>query len=225
MSGSQTDEQTFADAVLPSLREAVADLSWLRTRGYSEVAATTLVGDRFQLGDRQRRAVQRSACGDDERETRWLNRQRDLVGKRVAVDGFNLLLTVEHGLDGGALMRGRDGVLRDLVGLHGPWRRRGRTGDALLALRGALAAASEVVWFLDAPVSNSGRLAEVLRRSGVRRVEVVDDCDGALLAFDGVLATSDGPLLSRKPWFAAADEALPASTWIVDLSPRRGLDG
>jgi hypothetical protein len=213
----ESDAITFAADALPRLREAVADLSWLRGRGYSETAAVTLVGDRFQLTRRQRSAVQRAAVSDEEREARWRYRQRDIAGQRVVVDGFNVLRTVEHAIDGGAVLRGRDGVLRDLAGLHGPWRRRGRTGDAILALRAVLSSAAEVVWMLDAPVPNSGRLAQVLRRSGIRQVEVVPDCDARLLAFDGVRVTGDGPLLAAGPWFAAVDQAVPASAWIVDL--------
>ena len=54
----------FAPSVWPVLRAAVADLSWLLSRGYAEPSALKLVGDRFQLTERQRIAVMRSACSD-----------------------------------------------------------------------------------------------------------------------------------------------------------------
>jgi len=212
------DEEAFGSGRLPELRRAVHDLSWLLTRGYSERAALTLVGDRFQLVSRQRLAVQRCACSDQDREGRWLGRRRDLHGCRVAVDGFNALITLEQAFDGGLVLRGRDGVLRDLAGLHGGWRRRARTGDAIAALRGALAAASEVHWLLDAPVPNSGRLARILRRAGARNVEVVHSPDRLLAGFDGVVVSSDGPVLSRAAaWAPAVDQALPPGAWVVDL--------
>lgn len=217
----ERDPTTFADDALPRLRQAVDDLSWLRGRNYAEGAASTLVGDRYQLTARQRAVVQRAACSDDEREERFLHRQRDVAGRRVAVDGFNQLLSLEHALDGGAVFRGRDGVVRDVIGMNGRWQRRARTGDAILALRAALVAAREVIWFLDAPVGNSGQLATVLRRAGIAHVEVVPDVDAQLLAFDGVVVSSDGPLLSRHPWVPLLDTVLPKGAWVVDLAQRR----
>jgi len=225
MPRSPSDDLEFGPEVVPHLREAVYDLSWLRTRGYSERAAVTLVGDRFQLTARQRQAVQRGACSDVEREARWVRRRRDVNGCRVAVDGFNALISLEQAFDGGPLFRGRDGVLRDVAGRGGAWQRHGRTGDAIMALRGALAGASEVVWLLDAPVKNSGRLAQILRRTGVRQVEVVASPDRLLVGFDGVIVSGDGPLLSRcQAWFPAVDEALPGGAWVVDLGGG-GLSG
>src|SRR5688500_10446127 len=40
------DAGLFAPAVHPTLRSAVADLSWLLTRGYADPSALKLVGDR-----------------------------------------------------------------------------------------------------------------------------------------------------------------------------------
>jgi len=222
MAPNPSDDVLFGRDQLPRVRDAVHDLSWLLTHGYSERAALTLVGDRYQLVERQRKAVQRGSCSDEARESRWVRRRRDVNGCRVAVDGFNALITVEQAFDGSAVFRGRDGVLRDLAGLHGAWRRHGRTGDAIMALRGALAGASEVVWLLDQPVANSGRLAQVLRRSGARNVQVVNSPDRLLAGFDGVVVTGDGPVLDRcEAWFPAVDAAIPHGAWVVDLGRAR----
>jgi len=75
-----------------------------------------LVGDRYQLAERQRTAVRRSACSDA--SLRWRAERRadlrDLNGASLAVDGFNLLTTIEAALSGGIIIRGRDGCLRDM---------------------------------------------------------------------------------------------------------------
>ena len=54
------DAELFASETHPTLREAVNHLSWLLTRGYAERSSLKLVGDRFGLQERQRRAVMRS---------------------------------------------------------------------------------------------------------------------------------------------------------------------
>ena len=69
-----SDPRHFRQDVVPTLRTATADLSWLLGRGYAEQAALKLVGDRFQLAKRQRHAVVRAACTDAERDQRAENR-------------------------------------------------------------------------------------------------------------------------------------------------------
>jgi hypothetical protein len=64
------DRQLFADAARPALRGAVADHSWLLSRGYAPTASLKLVGDHFAFKERQRLAVARAACPDQQRENR-----------------------------------------------------------------------------------------------------------------------------------------------------------
>ena len=49
------DARLFDESKWPVLRSAVADLSWLLTRGYAERSGLKVVGDHFQLESRQRR--------------------------------------------------------------------------------------------------------------------------------------------------------------------------
>ena len=65
------DAKDFAPDAIPILRDAVDDLSWLLGRGYAEVAALKIVGDKMQLSKRQRAAVQRSACTDEQLAARF----------------------------------------------------------------------------------------------------------------------------------------------------------
>ena len=58
------DDASFGSVWGGVLREAVADVSYLLTSGYSERAAVKFVGDRYQLTARQRRAVNGAACSD-----------------------------------------------------------------------------------------------------------------------------------------------------------------
>lgn len=217
------DARAFRPEALPALVDAVADLSWLRGRGYAEDAALKLVGDKHQLASRQRKAVQRAACSDEELRLRR-EHLRPLEGP-IAVDGFNVLIGLERALSGGPLFRGRDGALRDIAGVHGTWRRSGVTGEAVERLAATLP--REAVVVLDRPVSNSGRLAATLReRSGEGSlgwvVEVVDHADRRLVELGLPVATGDGWILDRRPWvdlLGTVAATLPTA-WIVDLRGR-----
>jgi hypothetical protein len=202
----EKDERLFADDVLPTLRRAVEELSWLLGRGYAEKSALALVGDRYQLRSRQRLAVWRCACGDAEARDRLARRLAPpaLRGEGVAIDGFNVLITTEAALSGGIVLIGNDGWTRDIASIHGSYRRVEQTPRAIELLGAVLADAgvASARWLLDRPVSNSGRLAELLRAHAEQNelawtVELVDDPDGVLAETEAVAATSDGWILDR----------------------------
>ena len=103
------DHVDFAEVKWSTLRMAVEHLSWLWSQGYAERSALTLVGNRFQLTRRQREALCRVACADDalrERASRCLD---EVPGTHeVAIDGYNVLITVERALAGGLILVGRE---------------------------------------------------------------------------------------------------------------------
>ncbi|UOQ71563.1 DUF434 domain-containing protein [Hymenobacter cellulosilyticus] len=164
------DTRLFAPAWVPVLRSAVQDLSWLLTRGYPPAATLKLVGDRYGLTERQRWAVGRAACTDEQHTRRAATQlpAADLAGRPVAIDGFNLLITLEAALSGGVVLRGRDGALRDLSSVHGTYRAVQETDRAIRLVAAALLPLrpGPVRWLLDQPVSNSGRLAARLHELG-----------------------------------------------------------
>lgn len=152
--------------MLPRLRQAVADFSMLLTKGYADKSALKLVGDRFSLTQRQRLAVMRGSCSDQQLESRSSRCAsiESLRGRDLAIDGYNLLITGEAALGGGLIFRGRDGCFRDLASIHGTYRKVEETipaaeliGDFLTQIGIARA-----LWLLDSPVSNSGRLKTLL---------------------------------------------------------------
>jgi hypothetical protein len=152
--------------MLPRLREAVADFSMLLTKGYADKSALKLVGDRFALTQRQRLAVMRSSCSDQQRQSRLERRMpvEDLAGRPIAIDGYNLLITIEAALSGGLIFQGRDGCFRDLASIHGTYRKVEETVPAVRVIGGFLKeiGVAEALWLLDSPVSNSGRLKTLL---------------------------------------------------------------
>jgi hypothetical protein len=161
------DDLLFAPKQWPTLQVAVADLSLLLTKGYALTSSLKLVGDRYQLDERQRKAVLRSSCSDQSLARR-LERQvpiTQLAGTPLEIDGFNLLTTIEAALSGGVLLLGRDGCCRDMASMHGSYRKVEETLPALTLIGECLAGwqVASCRWLLDSPVSNAGRLSVILR--------------------------------------------------------------
>jgi hypothetical protein len=225
------DLQLFAARHLPALRQAVADLSWLLSRDYAVHSALKLVGDRYGLMERQRLAVARAACSDQQQEYR---RQSCLAfeqiqGQRIVLDGFNLIITVEAALSGGAIVLCRDGCLRDLSSVHGSYRQVSETEAAICLLSEILleGAPESALWLLDQPVSNSGRLAHRIRTLAEQNqwpweVEVVMNPDKTIQESRLIAATSDSNVLDGvEHWVNLTNEWLPryqSQVWLLDLA-------
>lgn len=215
------------------LREAVADLSWLRSRGYAEPSAVKLVGDRYALRQRQRVAVGRCACSDASKESRESRRVGldAVVGEPLLVDGLNVITTIEVALAGGVLLLGRDGCMRDMASFHGSYRlvdETERAVEILVKLIGTTGTDSPTI-YIDRPVSNSGRLAELIRRVAASRgsnlsAVIAHDVDGTLIRSDAVVATADSAILDRcGSWLNFARAAVEthegelSPLWLLDL--------
>jgi hypothetical protein len=225
------DAELFAEPMWPVLRAAAAELSWLWQRGYSVDSSLKLVGDRHALQQRQRAAVARCACAEE----RVLARRRRMLaatalrGATLAVDGFNVLTTLEVALSSGIVLVGRDGAMRDIAGVHGSYRRVEETIPALGLIAAFIQSLgiAECTFLLDRPVSNSGRLRELIIREAAARgwpidATVVVDPDVELARATDVVATADGVVLDRcAQWFNLARECVERSipgARIIDLS-------
>lgn len=226
------DSQIFAAAQIPALQRATSDYSWLLERGYASKSSLELVGNRFQLPSRGRLAVMRGACAESARETRRASERlaESMRGQTLHLDGYNVLMIVEAALGGSVLLGCRDGCLRDMASMHGNFRRVEETAPAVEIVGRFLQELElqEVAWWLDAPVSNSGRLAALLRDLAAQnvwnwRVEMVPDADFALKRLENaVVASADSAILdAASAWFnlGAAIVARDIKTaWLVDLS-------
>lgn len=217
--------------MLPAMRTAASELSWLLTRGYKPTSSLKLVGDRHALTERQRAAVSRCACADAAaslRRARALSPEQ-LRGETLWIDGFNVLTTLEVALSGGVVLLARDGALRDIAGVHGSYRRVSETARALELCSSELCAlgVSACRWLFDQPVSNSGRIAARLREHArasalAWEVELVPNPDPLLAASDAVVASADGAVLdaAARSFNLArviVERAVP-NAWLVDLS-------
>jgi hypothetical protein len=225
------DGRLFAQDQWPRLIGAVRDLSWLLSRGYASVSALKIVGDHFQLEQRQRNAVSRCACSNTARDRRRQSRVNlsDLAGKTLLVDGYNVLTSIEAALAGGVILCARDGCFRDLASIHGTWRKVDETILAveLLGRYMRQLQLQNVVWYLDSPVSNSGRLKTMLREAAASHgwawnIQLVANPDSILRETDELIATADSAILDQCQRWAnlarSAIESLIPQARVIDLS-------
>ncbi|MEM1177073.1 MAG: DUF434 domain-containing protein [Acidobacteriota bacterium] len=224
------DAGEFSERQLPTLRDATGDLAWLLERGYPVKRSTVLVGDRYALRERQRKAVGRAAASGSQvagRRSREME-PAELAGRDLWIDGYNVLLTVEAALGGGVLLDSMDGTLRDIAAMSSHYKRVDETEKALELLGAALAemAPVRVHWLLDRPISNSGRLRALMlaaaeRRGWPWRVELVANPDAPLKRCTDPVVTADSAILDAgPPWLNLARRVVDASVpgaWRVDL--------
>jgi hypothetical protein len=241
------DANLFAEDKIPLLCEAVSDYSLLLSKGYAEKSSLKLVGDKFSLTERQRLAVMRSSCSDKQLADRK-GKQLDIeavAGKSLAIDGYNLLITIEAAMSGGIIFRGRDGCLRDLASIHGTYRKVTETIPAIELIGGFLQQirVGNVLWLLDSPVSNSGRLKTIIRELAEKngwngfdprqqnsragkltagwQIDLALSPDAVLIKTDSIVVSSDGVILDAcKKWLNLAAEIIKTKlpkTKIIDF--------
>ena len=188
------------------LREARKDLKYLLNRGYNKPSALKLVGDRYQLNKPERSILFRSVFSD--REAEIIRSKRigvgELRGRRLLVDGFNVLNTVEAILRGEPLILCDDGVLRDFAEIHSKYRFSELTGKALKLILDFLrrAGVSEVEVLYEGQISRSGEVAALTRRIMAELAvdgegRTAKTVDSILSRSHDVIATSDSAILLR----------------------------
>lgn len=205
------DKEIFDKKWQKIMSEATDDMCFLLEKKYSENASLKLVGDHYQINERQRKAVFRCACpltniGKRKQKSLSFN---DIEGKTVAIDGYNLLIIVESMLSNGYIFKGRDGAYRDVASIHGTYKKVEETIPALLLIANSLIdlKVKNVIWYLDSPISNSGRLKSLMRELAEEyywhwEIELVNSPDKTLVALDFPVITADAWILDNVTnWF------------------------
>lgn len=225
------DSKLFAADAIRGLVAAIEDYSLLLTKGYADKSALKLVGDKFSLTKRQRMAVMRSACSDQQLTRRKESEAAiaDLRGQPVAIDGYNVLITIEAAMSGGLIFKGRDGCFRDLASIHGTYRKVSETIPAVQLIGRFLkqVGVAGALWLLDSPVSNSGRLKTLIGEVAGKNnwdweIELLASPDYKLIRTETIVASNDSVVLDRcKRWAnlarAIIEEKLPKAN-IIDFA-------
>jgi hypothetical protein len=191
---------------MTSLLKAASDLRYLLDKNYDRKGAVTFVGNHYQLTKADREILKRGVYPDSVAKARWnkLLKPELLNNRPLAVDGHNVVITVESALLGRTLIASDDGLIRDTAGIHGSYRQQKITRKALeLILNFLKAITPEFVLFLfDAPLSQSGELALTVTKNlslyglqGMARAVPVPEKE--LYDFQGPVASSDSVIIDR----------------------------
>lgn len=206
-----SDDTLFSASVYPNLEKAVDDLCYVFSRGYGEKSALQMVGNRYRLSKRQRIAVLGMSCSDQEKANRIKSEceASDLEDRILEIDGFNILILIESALSGAYIFKGRDGLYRDISSVHGSYKRVVKTQQAIDLIGTSLKNCSIKLakWYLDKPISNSGKLKTMLLESSEKNrfnweVELVYSPDKVLASSEHIIVSSDSWILNHgQKWF------------------------
>ncbi len=198
------DKRDFSEKAMASIRAAADDIYYLLNRGYNMKSASVFVGNHYMLSERQRLALARMVSSEEQLGLRAKKCKTVLGdGEVVFIDGFNTIITLEIALSGTTLLKCMDGTVRDLAGLRGTYSLIDKTPEAIHLAGKALSKMniSKAVFYMDAPVSNTGRLAACIHQelSGYGfevGTEVINNVDSVLSGLDNVI-TGDAIILDK----------------------------
>lgn len=208
------DIKDFSPKSIETLKVASSDILAIIDRGYPIKSVSTFVGNHYQLSERQRLALVRAISPTVDVKSR-LDKLISTTcdGSTVYLDGLNVIITLETMLSKTTLIRCMDGTIRDLCGLRGTYRLIQNTDMAIKLIGDELSNLniSKAVFYLDSPVSNTGRLSqriyEVLKDYPFNvEVELVPNAD-VILEKQSYVITSDAIILNHcKSWINLVSE-------------------
>ena len=199
-----TDEKEFKNQSLSKLYKASEDLLYLLNRGYKIKGASTFVGNHYLLSERQRLALVRGISKYDDVIKRKSKEITNLSNIEVVhIDGFNTIITLEVALSNSLIIKSMDETIRDLAGLRGTYSVIDKTEVAIKLIGEFLLEhkIKKAIFYLDRPVSNSGRLKmKILEMfEGLElqiEVENIDNVDSVLKSKENVVS-SDAIILDN----------------------------
>lgn len=189
------------------LQKAAMDFRYLLNRGYPRKAALELVGNRYGLISDQRQLLHRGVFSDSDARSRRKRRIsiEKIRNRDLAIDGYNVIITIEASLSGRPLILGDDGFVRDISGLSGNFKKTSKTEEALQMIFDALKGVKprQTLFLFDSPISKSGKLAQEVR-SLLKRENIPGDAQAVkvpekiLIGFLGIIATSDTVIINQS---------------------------
>lgn len=216
-----TDERDFNPKNLEKLKKASEEVYFLLNRGYAVKPATTFIGNHYLLSERQRLALARTISSEEHIQLRKQKELSDeaLAGKTVYIDGFNTIITLEIAFSDSLILKCMDGTIRDLAGLRGTYCLVDKTDSAIQAIGETLTELNiqKAVFYLDAPVSNSGRLkqriAELLETAPFETEILIENAVDYLLKQKSPVITADAIILDEcQSWYNLTRKILEKKT-------------
>ena len=226
------DERFFSSKEIERLKYAQEEVVWLLNRNYPIGNIIDFVGGRHQFSSRQRMALRRASCSNKDlgiRKSKEIS-VYELEGRTINIDTFNFIISLEVALSKGLLINCMDGSIRDLAGLRGTYRLIDKTyivldilGEVFKKLK-----IKDVNFYIDAPVSNSGKLKSAIYESSEKwyvdvNVEIIPNPD-VILEKSNYVVSSDSIILDKcDGWVNLVRYIIDSKisdSWIINLEEK-----
>lgn len=196
------DIKFFSPEKVDVLNTAQEDVQYLLDRGYKIKPVIELVGGHYQFSSRQRISLQRATATTEQyiiRKSKNLP-LNEIKNGCLHVDGFNLIISLEVALSKSLMLLGSDGVLRDIAGLRGTYFIIDKTDEALDLIAQTLMEfeVPEVKFYLDAPVSNSGKL----------KLKITEHFEKTNIPFEVLIVKNPDTILSQMERVVTGDSVI-----------------
>lgn len=194
-------------AKFKNIQEPAEDFRYLLNRRYPRKAALELVGNRYGLTFDERHLLHRGVFSRMDSQARRKKKAsiREIRNKDLAIDGHNVLITIEAALSGRPLVLADDGFIRDISGLSGSFKKSQITETAIQLILTVLKKwkPHKTVFFFDAPISMSGKLAEeirdLLKQANLPgNATAIKVPEKILIGFPGIIASSDTAIINQS---------------------------
>jgi hypothetical protein len=201
-------KSTVSKIVKPqNLQKAAEDFRYLLNRGYPRKTTLELVGNRYGLTSDKRHLLHRGVFSSSDSQARQKKKIsiQEVRNKDLAIDGHNVLITIEAGLSRRPLILGDDGFIRDISGLSGSFKKTESTEKAIQFIIHTIKIIKprQTLFLFDAPISMSGELAQEVR-SQLKRENLLGEAmavkvpEKILIGFPGIIATSDTAIIDQS---------------------------
>jgi hypothetical protein len=188
-------------------KEAIEDLRYLLGRGYGRISSVKFVGDKYLLDKPQRLLLYRGVYSP---EGGALHRQKlvqpeGVRGKRLAVDGFNVLITVNSAIRGIPVYLCDDGLLRDVSETHSSASKEDFTKPLELTVLALGSLQTNNVHFVfDRLISRSGefskQVTQELKSNGINGgSSTATSADFEVLKKGEIISSSDSVVVEKAP--------------------------
>src|SRR4030043_114885 len=190
-----------------NLQRAANDFRYLLNHEYPRKAALELVGNRYALTFDERHLIHRGVFSIADLGSRRKKKisAKEVKNKNLAIDGHNVIITIEAGIKGWPLILGDDGFIRDISGISGSFKKTETRGKAIQFIINVIKRIRphKTLFLFDAPISMSGILAQEVR-SPLKSEHLPGDAlavkvpEKILIGFPGVVATSDTAIIDQS---------------------------
>lgn len=202
------DLQDMQNTLMPdeNLISACRDYFYLMDRGFPEKGTLKLIGDRYRLSGDERTVLYRGISSRERSHLRRMMIVQEAAGRRLMVDGYNVLFTLLNYRLGRVMFVSTDNILRDAGAFHGRIRNESLFGECMELMLGFMPqlAPASVHVYLDSPVSHSEKHADAIRALMGKyefkgECQVVKSADWVLKNnHDGIISTSDTVVIEKS---------------------------